>query len=142
MPHNCGVSEQPLTEAEQRIARRYPPPRIPRAAWWIAGGLLIPVLVAGWLWIATSQANRAVTASVHTFEIADDRVDAVITVQRPDPSRAATCEVFAQAVNFERVGEISAPVPPSTRTSDTIAVTIQTYRRATAIDVGDCTIVD
>ncbi|TDT32567.1 uncharacterized protein DUF4307 [Naumannella halotolerans] len=140
MQHNGQVSSsQGLDEAErERIARRYPPPRIGRTGWIAIIAVLALIAGGTYLWIASFHGNEQVGGSVRGFQTHPDRVDAVIDVYRPDPSRPATCEVFALAENFERVGEVTQLIEPSEANEATVEVTILTYRRSTAVDVEDC----
>lgn len=131
----------PETDAEvaARLARRYPPPRITRLLALIAGllagvALLIWVLWAGWF-----GAHLSVVARVDTFAItADDQATLSITVERSDPSRAATCTIVAKAQNYGRVGEIDVDVPAGTASLTRLDVTVRTIQRATTVLVESC----
>ncbi len=87
-----------VTDATDRLARRYPPSRVPRP---VLVGLVAAgtALALGWLvWAALAHATPDVTAQVSAFEIVSDTaIEVTVTVQRDDPSRAATCRVIAQS---------------------------------------------
>ncbi len=122
-----------------RIARRYPPPRTPRWAWVPAA--LAVVLVGGvWLvWSALYGANPPVSARIASFNVtSDSTVDAVVTVQRPDPRLAVTCTLIAQAVSYETVGQVPLAVPAGAQELTTVKVTIKTFKRATSVSVERC----
>lgn len=127
-----------LTDAE-RIARRYPQRRTPR--WlWIALAAALAAAGGAWLvWSATYGANPAVTARLDSFVVTSDQtVDAVVTTQRPDPSRPATCTIIAQAVTYDTVGQYPLELAPSEVSLETHRLTIRTLKRATSVSVQGC----
>lgn len=122
-----------------RLARRYPPPRVPRA---VMVGLVAAGTAAGlgWLiWAALAHATPAVSAQVSAFEIVSDTTTRVtMTVQRPNPSVAATCRVIAQSQDFQPVGEQEVEVPASTLELADLKIELTTLRRATSASVTGC----
>lgn len=132
------------TSAAERIAQRYPQPRLPR---W-----LVPVIVAilatlAIAWLVTTalrQANPPVAADVTMFTIVSAReAEFTMTVQRTDPSQEVTCVVIAEAPNHERVGELlDVRVPPTEETLVSLSGTIPTFREATSVSTPGCELVD
>jgi hypothetical protein len=125
--------------AAERLARRYPPPRVSRRT----KALLVAVatLVAlGWLvWAALLHATPAVTGQVASFTVVSDTTMTVtMTVQRHDPSRPATCRLLAQATDFQPVAEQNVPVEASAYEVVDVPVTLVTLRRATSVTVKSC----
>ena len=129
-----------ITESDAaRIARRYPPRRLPRWAW-------IPVAVAlggiglTWLvWSAWYGANPVVSGRVSAFQVTSDTtVDAVLTVQRPDPSVPVRCTLAAKAVSYDIVGQLPVEVAASDQELEDIAVTLRTFKRATTVELQGC----
>ena len=128
--------------AAARLRRRYPPPRLPRP---VLVGLVAAVAAVGltWLvWAGLFHATPAVTADVPAFTInSDTSMTVTITVQRSDPSVAATCRVIAQATDFQPVAELEVAVPASTVKLANLVVELTTLRRATSASVSGCTVV-
>ncbi|WP_157720294.1 DUF4307 domain-containing protein [Friedmanniella luteola] len=128
-----------MTDAADRLARRYPPPRVPRAVVvaLVAAGTALGL---GWLvWAALAHATPAVTAQVSAFEIVSDTaIKVTMTVQRADPSQAASCRVIAQSTDFQPVAEQEIAVPASTVPLADLHVELTTLRRATSASVSGC----
>lgn len=122
-----------------RIARRYPPRRTPRWAW-IVNAIAITVVMVPWLlWSAFYGATPAVSGRISAFDVKSDTlVEAVLTVQRPDPAVAATCTVVAKAISYDTVGQVPVEVPPSDRQLQDIQVRVRTLKRATTVDLESC----
>lgn len=123
----------------ERLRQRYPRPRLPRP---VRVGIVALVATAGlgWLiWAAAIQSNPAVGAQVSGYQVlSDDRIAVTVIVDRPDPSRAATCRVFAQAADFSTVAEQTITVPSGTAALTSVNLELKTLRRATTADVKDC----
>jgi len=128
-----------VTDAAERLRRRYPPPRLPRP---VLVGLV--VLAAGvglaWLiWAALAHATPAVSAQVSSFDITSDTsITVTMTVQRSDTSVPATCRVIAQSTDFQPVAEQEVAVQPSTVKLADIKLELTTLRRATSASVSGC----
>ncbi|HEU5484413.1 MAG TPA: DUF4307 domain-containing protein [Microlunatus sp.] len=123
----------------ERLARRYPKPRLPR--WLLV--VLVAVLAAvslGWLiWAATVHSNPAVSGNVPSYVVVSDtRIDVVVTVDRPDPSIPVVCRVSAQAADFQPVGEVNLAVEATAERVVDVDVSITTLRRATTATVREC----
>lgn len=126
--------------AALRLRRRYPPPRMPRPALVALVALGAAVAMSWLVWAALFHARPAVVADVPAFVIhSDTSMSVTITVQRSDPSVAATCRVIAQATDFQPVAELEVAVPPSTTELVNIDVRLTTLRRATSASVSGCT---
>ncbi len=94
----------------------------------------------GWLgWAAWQGAHPEVSARVDGFHVASDaQIDVRLTVERQDPSRAAECSIFAQAITYERVGELVVPVPAGGERLTPVEVPVRTFKRATTADIESC----
>lgn len=89
------------------------------------------------------RANPEVAAMVRSFDVKDPTLTVVdIVVQRRDPDQAAQCFLFAQAVSFERVGELTVEIPPGTEVLTSMDVPIQTVKEATSVTLENCHIVE
>ena len=125
--------------AAARLARRYPPPRVSRPVMvgLVAAGTAVGL---GWLvWAALAYATPAVSAQVSAFEIiSDTRIRVTMTVQRPNPSVAATCRVIAQSTDFQPVAEQEVEIPASAVELVDLNVELTTLRRATSASVTGC----
>ncbi|WP_152360270.1 DUF4307 domain-containing protein [Microlunatus speluncae] len=126
-------------EAAERIRNRYPRSRIPRPLVIALVGI-VALAGLGWLiWVATINSQPAVSGQLAGFRVVSDAATEVtLTVDRPDPSVAAQCLVIAQAIDYERVGEIEVVVPPSQHQLVDLPVTIKTLRRAISASVDSC----
>ncbi|HLT59542.1 MAG TPA: DUF4307 domain-containing protein [Microlunatus sp.] len=130
---------QPDAEAAERIRNRYPRSRVPRPVVVALVGLLALVGL-GWLvWAATVHSQPPVSGRLAAYRVVSDaETEVTLTVDRPDPSVPARCLVIAQAVDFERIGEVEVDVPPSSHRLVDLTLTIKTLRRATSASVDSC----
>jgi hypothetical protein len=130
-----------VTDAAERLRRRYPKSRMPRPL--LVGLISVGVVLAlTWLvWTALLHSQPAVAAQVQAFRIeSDTSVSVTITVDRSDPSVPATCRVLAQAADYQPVGEQQVAIPSSrTRVVD-VNLLLTTMRRAAAVEVKECTV--
>lgn len=126
-------------ESAARLAERYPPRRGRRRLIFIAC-LLLAGVGLGWLiWAATIRANPPVSGRITAFEVlSTTKTRATLLVQRPDPSVSATCLVVAQAVNYERVAELSVDVPSGTQQVVKIEIQLRTFKQATSVWLDRC----
>ena len=130
-----------MTDAAERLRRRYPKPRMPRPL--LVGLIGVGVVLAlTWLvWTALLHSRPVVAAQVVTFRIdSDTSVSVTISVERRDPSLPVTCRVLAQAVDFQPVGEQQVPVAASSDRLVDVSLVLTTLRRATAVVVKGCTV--
>ena len=136
-----GVTEPTVVDAAaaERLARRYPRPRVNRATKVVL--VAVCTLVAlGWLvWTALLHAEPAVSGDVSGFTIeSDTRMQVTLTVQRRDPSRPATCRLLAQSTDFQPVAESTQTIGASPYEVVNLTVPITTLRRATSVSVRSC----
>jgi hypothetical protein len=128
-----------VDEVTERLRRRYPPPRVPR---WVkvAAVAVVAAVGIGWvIWAGLAHSRQPVEAQVASYVVpADTSIEIVLTVQRPDPSRAARCQVLAQSADLATVGEQSVMIPPGTAELQNLTVTLVTLRRAAGASVRDC----
>ena len=131
--------QHPDPEVAQRLARRYPQPRLPRTLAVVAIAL-VAALGIGWVvWVGVDHATPSVSGRLDTFEIVDDtEAEFTLRVERRDLSATAQCRVIAQADNFERVGELMITVTPDQPELVVIHDTIRTFRRATSVSLDGC----
>lgn len=124
----------------ERLALRYPPPLVDRRVK-IAITAVATLVAMSWLvWAALLHAEPAVSGQVASYKVVSDTsMDVVMTVQRSDPSKPATCRLLAQSTDFQPVAESSVQVPASTSKVVDLPVTLKTLRRATSATVRSCT---
>ena len=139
--HNGRVSKPLSDEDRARIVARYPARRpidvlVTVMALAALIGAIAIVVLAG-----IERANPPVDAMVRQFDVTSPQEIAVtLVVQRSDPSLAATCSLFAQAVNYEHVGELDVDIPPDTETLTKVSLTMKTVKKATSVSVERCDI--
>lgn len=123
----------------ERLARRYPKPRIPRPLF-IAIVAVIAALSLTWLVrTALYHAAPVVSAQVPGYTVVSDtKITVTVTVDRPDPSIPVACRVLAKAVDFQPVGELIVPFEATDDQIVNQTVTITTVRRATTAVVSEC----
>jgi hypothetical protein len=127
------------TADRERLARRYPGPRLPRP---VLIGLIAVVAVGSlsWLiWTALVHAEPVVSAKVAAYTVvSDSRIDATVIIDRPDPSVPVVCRVSAQAEDFQPVGEVNLAVEATADGVVNTTITITTVRRATTAVIREC----
>ena len=96
--------------------------------------------VSGRVEVVLQTAEPAVSGQVASYEVVSDTaIDVVITVQRSDPSRPATCRLLAQSTDFQPVAEQDVVIEAGTAKVADKPVTLKTLRRATSATVRSCT---
>jgi hypothetical protein len=130
-----------VTDAAERLRRRYPKPRVPRPL--LVGLIGVGVVLAlTWLiWTALRHSQPVAAARVQAFTISSDTsVSVTFTVQRRNPSIPVTCRVLAQASDFQPVGEQQVPVAASDHEVVDVNLVLTTLRRATTVVIKGCTV--
>jgi hypothetical protein len=129
------------SEAAERLRLRYPRSRLPRPVL-ISGVAVLGGVFLSWLiWTALIGANPAVTAQVSSYTVVSDReVRFTLTVDRPDPSRAAVCTVVAQSEDYQAVGALDIQVPPRAERIVDITTSLRTLRKATSASSKSCSL--
>ena len=123
----------------ERLARRYPPPRVNRRTKVLLTAVATLVALTWLVWTALLHADPPVTGQVASFEVVSDTsMKVTVTVDRRDPSRAATCRVLAQSTDFQPVAELPVAFEPSSYTVADKSFTLTTLRRATSVTVKSC----
>lgn len=136
------MSTELSPEDQERIAKRYPGRSRLDVALWCAGVLALIGAVALVAWSGLIRSNPDVVAMVRSFDVQSAELTvAEIVVQRSDPQQAAECTVFAQAVSYERVAELTVEVPPSDEELYDLYVDVATIKEATSVSVEGCRIV-
>lgn len=137
--HNTGVIE-PSPDVAQRLRRRYPPPRVSRPVKITLVAVGVVIALSWLIWAALVHAQPDVSAQVTKYVAADGSIAVTVTVDRPDPSRPATCRVIAQSEDFQTVGEQQVPVPATQANLVNVTADVKTLRRATSASVKGCTL--
>ena len=125
----------------ERLRRRYPPPRVPRAVIIALVAIGVAGAIAWLIWAASSYATPPVSAQVAAYTVTSNTtIDITLTVDRRDPTRAASCRVLAQSSDFQPVAEQQIAIAAGgARLVDT-HVTLTTLRRATTAVAKGCTL--
>ncbi|MBM7798006.1 hypothetical protein JOE57_000927 [Microlunatus panaciterrae] len=130
-----------MTEAAERLRRRYPRSRLPRPLLIVMVGLLAAVALGWLLWAATVQSHPAVAGRVSAFTVqSDTSIRVTVTVDRRDPSVPVVCVVQAQATDFEPVAEKKIEVGPRPERLVDVTIELRTLRRATSASLKSCTV--
>lgn len=135
-----GDVSRPMSEEDRaRMAARYPRRSPVDVAVTVVASLAVLVAITIVILAGLERSDPPVVAMVRQFDVTSPQEIAVaIVVQRSDPSQAATCSLFAQAVSFERVGELVVDVPPGTEELTRVELTIKTLKEATSVSVERC----
>lgn len=138
------MTRHELTDGErERIAARYPGRSPVDVFIFVAAALALVVAIGLVAFAGLVRSNPPVAGMVRAFETLSPEVTAVeLVVQRQDPSRAATCFLFAQAENYERVGEMDVTVAPGTEELTALFVDIRTIREAVSVSIENCRLLD
>jgi hypothetical protein len=139
---NAGVTTGTTpSAAAERLRLRYPRSRLPRPV--LVGGVavLAAVFLAWLVWTALIGSNPAVTGQVSAYRVVSDQeVTFTLTVDRPDPSRAAVCRVVAQSADYQAVGALDVEVPPRPERVVDVTGSLKTLRRATNASFKSCSL--
>ncbi|MCW2748423.1 MAG: hypothetical protein JWP10_1565 [Nocardioidaceae bacterium] len=91
------------------------------------------------MWAALGQSNQPVSYQLHSYDVvSESQITLKVELHRDDPSKPATCSVYAQANDHSTVGEKTFDVPPSTDKTVFADTTLQTERRAVTGLVRRC----
>lgn len=130
-----------MSSAALRLQRRYPGPRVPRRAKLVLTAIGVAAAAAWLVWTALFHATPDVAGQVAAYTVqSDTAISITITVQRPDPTLAASCRVIAQSSDFQPVGEQFIKVPAGQNVLVDITFTMTTLRRSTSASVKECTL--
>jgi hypothetical protein len=129
-------------DAAERLARRYPPPRVSRRTKVVLVAVSTLVALTWLVWAALLSAEPEVSGQVASFDVVSDTsMKAQITVQRRDPSQPASCRVLAQSTDFQPVAEQDVRIAPSPYEVVNTDLDLTTLRRATSVTVKSCRLV-
>jgi hypothetical protein len=130
-----------MSEAAERLRRRYPGPLVPRPVLVGAIGVGVAVALAWLIWAALFHSQPAVAAQVSAYTVvSDSQIDVILTVDRRNPAQPVTCRVLAQAADVSDVGEQQVAVGPATARVVNQKVSLVTLRRAATATVEGCTV--
>ena len=134
------MTKPELSEADRaRISARYPKRKPVDMAIGIAAAVALVAAVAIVAISGLIRSNPPVAGLVRAFDTVSAEVTEVeLVVQRTDPSQPAVCFLFAQAENYERVGELEVEVPAGDKELTEVFVEIRTIREAAAVDLEGC----
>lgn len=140
MPSRSDATRPELTAADrERLARRYPAPRVPRPLLIGIVAVLATASLSWLVWTALVHAQPVVSANVAAYTVVSDRrIDATVTIDRTDPSVPVVCRVSAQAEDFQPVGELNLSVEATTERVVNVGISITTLRRATTAVIREC----
>jgi hypothetical protein len=130
-----------MSDAAERLRRRYPPPRVPRPV--VVGAVAVGAVVGlAWLvWAALFHATPAVAGQMSGFRIVSDtEIVVTLTVDRRDPAQPVTCRVQALGQDYGSVGEQRVQVPGTVAPVVNTQVKLVTLRRAMTASVEDCAV--
>ena len=128
-----------MTDAADRLRRRYPNPRVPRPAKIAAVALGVAIAMSWLIWAALVYSRPVVAAQVAAYTVTSDtEMSVTISVDRRDPSIPVTCRLIAQAADFQPVAEQLVAVEASTARVVDTRIVLTTMRRATSASVKGC----
>ena len=130
-----------VTDAAERLRRRYPKPRVPRPAKVAIVGLGVLIAMSWLMWAALVHSRPAVAAQVAAYAVTSDTaISVTISVDRRDPSVPVTCRLIAQAADFQPVAEQQVAIEASTARVVDKRIVLTTIRRATSASVKGCVV--
>jgi len=130
-----------VTDAAERLRRRYPKPRVPRTAKVVLVALGVAIAMGWLIWAALAHSRPAVAAQVAAYTVTSDTtISVTISVDRRDPSVPVTCRLIAQAEDFQPVAEQQVPIEASTARVVDKRIVLTTMRRATSASVKGCVV--
>ena len=130
-----------MSDATERLRRRYPRSRLPRPLLIALVGVGVTIAVCWLVWAALFHSRPAVVAQVAAYTVLSDTSIAVtLTVERRDPSQPVTCRVLVQAGDFQPVAEEEVAVEASSAQVVDLPITLVTLRRAATAVAKGCTI--
>jgi hypothetical protein len=130
-----------VSDATERLRRRYPRSRMPRPLLIALVGVGATVALCWLVWAALFHSRPPVVAQVAAYTVVSDTSIAVtLTVERRDPSQPVTCRLLAQAEDFQPVAEEEVAVEASTAKVVDKSITLVTLRRAATVVTKGCTI--
>ncbi|MEZ5087274.1 MAG: DUF4307 domain-containing protein [Tessaracoccus sp.] len=101
-------------------------------------GTIVFVAITG-----AQRSNPPVAGMVRSFEVVSPtQISAEIVVQRTVPSDSAECELFAQALSYEKVAETIIEIPPGTEKLTRMVVSLNTIKEPASISIERCHIVE
>ncbi len=128
-------------EDRARIAARYPGRSPLDVLVTVIASIAVVAAIGVVILAGLQRSDPPVVAMVRQFEVTSPQeISVAIVVQRSDPAQAATCSLFAQAVSYERVGELEVDIPPGTEELTRVELTINTLKEATSVSVERCTL--
>ncbi len=137
-----GDVSRPMSDEDRaRIAARYPKRGPLDVLVTVIASVAVVAAIGIVILAGLQRADPPVVAMVRQFDVTSPHEIAVaIVVQRSDPSQAATCSMFAQAVSYERVGELEVDIPPGAEELTRVELTMKTLKEATSVSVERCTL--
>jgi len=125
-----------------RIARRYPPSRTPRWLWIPVAAVAGALLLTWTVWSGWHHANPDAVAHVVSFKVVSDtQIDVQITVQRADVHSRVQCQVKAEAISYDTVGELPFTWEPNGEELQTQWVSVRTFKKAVTAELDYCKVV-
>lgn len=130
-------------EDRARIDARYPRRTKADLAVGIVAGVALTLAVGMIVLGGLIRSTPDVAAMIRSFDVVSPQLMvAEVVVQRTDPEQPAECFVYAQAVSYERVAEMTLEIPPGTETLTVMDIEIATVKEATAVSIENCRITD
>lgn len=123
----------------ERIALRYPKSRTPAWLWVPFAAAFGGLLILWTVWAGWHGAHPDVAAKVTSYKVVSDtQIDVQVTVQRADLASRVTCQVKAQAVSYDTVGQLPFTWDSNGAELQTEWVTVRTFKRAVTATIDYC----
>lgn len=122
----------------ERIARRYPRPRL-RLAWIPLACLAGAVLVVWTVWAGVHNSAEPMGVQLFGYNVvSDSRVDVTVEVHRSDPAVHGSCTLYAQSQDSQRVGETPLRIAPGHDEDVRVHASVKTFSKAVTAQLEDC----
>jgi len=125
------------------LAERYGRPRESRGRRVVVLAAVLGALATAWTaWVGWDHAQEQVSAQLRSYAVTGDTSTEVTLEINRQTGSAVDCQVYAQAGDHSRVGELVVRIPAGDEGRVLVTETITTQRRAVNGVLGSCTVVD
>ena len=125
-----------VSTLDTRYGRKAASRRMPR---WVPVAVITALVGLSWLgWAAWNASQDRVSATIVAYEtVSSAQLDVRLEITRRD-GEAVSCELYAQAYDYDIVGEERVVLPAGEPGTEVVTATIRTEREAFAAALRGC----